>query len=75
MTKASEVTISDAEIDRFDDDEAAALAHGLTPTEARRIAAAKLIAARVPDAMLTPCNTDEARAHNSLRDAVLRGPG
>lgn len=36
---------------------------------------AAMLAARVPDAKLTPCNTDEARAHNALRAAVLRGPG
>ena len=74
MTKASEVTVSDAEIDRFDDDEAAALADGLTPTEARRIAAAKLIAARVPGTE-PQIAMEYAHGFNDCRDAVLRGPG
>lgn len=47
MTQASEVPVSDVEIDRFDDDEAAALADGLMPTEARRKALAAFLAPRI----------------------------
>lgn len=77
MTKPSEVTVIDAEV------EAIFIALGYSrrhPQQGEDIrqALAAFLAARVPDAM-KPLSESlasklEAGTHNALRDAVLRGP-
>ena len=76
MTKPSEVTVMDAEVSWFDKRyEELRAQYPENVIECQRRTMQEWLAARVLDARLTPCNTDEARAHNALRAAVLRGPG
>ena len=75
MTKASEVTVTDAEVEQFRFDYMAeAIGNKAKPEEAARIALAAFLAARVPDAW-DENDWECAETHNALRAAVLRGPG
>ena len=80
MTKPSEVTVSDAEVEQFRFDYMAeAIGNKAKPEEAARIALAAFLAARVPDAkprlLIGELQDTLNEGHNALRAAVLRGPG
>ena len=76
MTKASEVTVTDAEVEAFK--QRVGVHIGIFESEIADALAA-FLAKRVPDAIIyqDPDEIDEAQMtfHNALRAAVLRGPG